>query len=335
MIASAADLVRELRARGVSTDDPLLDPPTHPDSDLPWYIGLLLGVSGWVAGIFVLVFIFMLFELRSPASMLIIGAVLLAAAWGLYRADRDGAFVSQLALALSVAGQFTLLFGLQDVLFKGSRTIAGLAFVALVLELALIAAIPNWLHRTMSTLFACCAWALFVRYALWDEPRLGLFGGGARSGPPIGLALLGWAIAWLPVGWTLYQSIRKEPSWMAAGRQAIMRPVCTGLIVGLAIATLVTYPLDTFSWGGTVQHGRNWLALWPLLSVFAALGALAAALALGSRALMAVSIVAALSHMSHFYYMIGISLIAKSVTMLLLGALLLALAHHLRRGCSP
>jgi hypothetical protein len=331
MIASADDLMRELHARGVPTGDPVRDPPAHPDADRPWYIGFLLGVSGWVAGIFVLVFIFMLFQLRSPASALIIGVVLLVAAWGLYRVDRDGAFVSQLALALSVAGQLTLLFGLQGVLFKESRTIAGLAFVAVVLELTLIAAIPNGLHRTMSTLYACSAWALFVRYAIWDEPRFDLFGGGTRPGPPIGLALLGWAIAWLPVAWALHQAIRREPSWMATGHRAIMRPVCTGLIVGLAIATLVSYPLDTFSWGGPAQHSRNWLALWPLLSVFAALGAMAAAVGLGSRALLAVSIVAALLHVSHFYYTMGISLLAKSVTMLLLGVVLLGAAHYVKR----
>src|SRR4029453_12126408 len=102
MIASPDDLVRELRARGVSTDDPPRDPPADRDSARPWYIGLLLGVSGWVAGIFVLVFIFMLYELRSPASAMFIGAGLLGAAWGLFRVDRDGTFISQLALALSV-----------------------------------------------------------------------------------------------------------------------------------------------------------------------------------------------------------------------------------------
>ena len=335
MIASAADLIRELRARGVSTGEPVSDPPANPHLDRPWYIGLLLGVSGWVAGIFVLMFIFLVFKLRSPVSAVAIGAVLLASAWGLFRVDRDGAFASQLALALSVAGQLMLVFGVHGVLFKGSERIASIAFIALVLELALIAAISNPVHRTMSTLFACFAWALFVRYGLWDAPRFDLFGGGARPGPPIGLALLGWAIAWLPVGVALHQAIRKEPSWMAAGRQALMRPVCIGLIVGLAVATLVSYPLDAFNGSGSPHPARNGLALWPLLSAFAALGALAAAVALGSRGLMVVSIVAALLHGSHFYYTIGISLLAKSVTMLLLGAALLGVAYQVKRKGSP
>jgi hypothetical protein len=317
----------------VSAEGPVNDRPGERASDRPWYIGLLLGASGWVAGVFVLIFVFMLFEPRSPTVILTIGAVLVAAAWGLFTVDRDGAFVSQLAFALSVAGQIAVLFGANDLLFKATRSIAGVSFVALVLEVGMIVAIPNPLHRTMSTLFACAAWALFIRYGMWDGPR-GSSGGSAAPGPSMGLALAGWAIVWLPVGCALYGSIRKEPSWMAAGRQAIMRPVCTGLIVGVAIATLLSDPLDAFAWTANAQHATNWLALWPLLSAFAALGALAAAVALGSRWLMSVCIVAALLHVSHFYYTIGVSLLAKSGTMLLLGVLLLGAAYRMRRQSS-
>ena len=159
MIGSADELVRELRARGVAIGDRVDETPASPVTDRPWYIGLLLGVSGWVAGIFVLVFTFMAFELRSAASALISGAALVAAAWGLFRADPEGAFASQLGLALSVAGQLALLFGIHEALFKRSESIPGMAFAAFVLELGLIVAIPNRMHRTMSTVFACCSWA--------------------------------------------------------------------------------------------------------------------------------------------------------------------------------
>jgi uncharacterized membrane protein len=46
---------------------------------------------------------------------------------------------------------------------------------------------------------------------------------------------------------------------------------------------------------------------------------------------MVVSLVAAFLHMSHFYYAMGIGLLAKSVTMLLLGTLWLVAARRLRR----
>jgi len=329
MITTADELARELRSRGMAAGEPANADPGNRATDRPWYIGLLLGAAGWVAGLFLLPFLFMLFEPKSGAAALLMGAVLLAAGWGLFRVDRDGAFVSQLALAISIAGQFAVLYGVHESFFKGSHSIAGIAFTALVIQLALIAAMPNRLHRTMSTLFACVAWAVFVRYGLWDKPG---WDSGHRSSeePPLGMALLGWAIVWLPVGGVLYALIRKEPAWMASGRQTLVRPITIGLIAGLATATLLSHPFDSFSWGIT-QPRANWLALWPMLSAFASLGALAAAFALGSRGLMAICVVAALLHISHFYYAMGTTLLVKSVTMLVLGALLLAVAWYLKR----
>jgi uncharacterized membrane protein len=46
---------------------------------------------------------------------------------------------------------------------------------------------------------------------------------------------------------------------------------------------------------------------------------------------MAVCVVAALLHLSHFYYTMGTTLLIKSATLLVLGAALLAGAHVLKR----
>jgi uncharacterized membrane protein len=144
-----------------------------------------------------------------------------------------------------------------------------------------------------------------------------------------------WAIVWVPVGTLLYTLVRREPAWMAAGRQALVRPVTVGLIAGLAAATLVSHPFDTFTLWNPAQPRQGWLALWPMLSAFAALGALVAAYALGSRGLVGVCVVAALLHASHFYYAMGTSLLFKSITMLLLGAALFGAARHLRKAQAP
>jgi hypothetical protein len=286
----------------------------------PWYIGLLLGVAGWFAGVFVLIFVMMLFSPKDAGSSLVIGCVLLAAAWGLYRVDREGAFVAQLALALSIAGQFAVLFGMHELLFKNSRGIAGIAFVALVLQVSLVAVMPNRLHVAMSTLFACAAWAMFVRFGMWDDLEL-LGRNRQREGPPLGLALLGWAVVWAPVGALLAWLIRSE-RWP---------PVASGLIIGLAFATVLTHPFEVFTWWAEPAAARdNWLALWPLLSALASLGALAAAFALGRRGLMGLCVFAVLLHVSHFYYAMGTTLLVKSVIMLVLGAALLAAARQVR-----
>jgi hypothetical protein len=326
MIATAADLLNELHARGAIAEI-RATASRGGAPDRPWYIGLMLGVAGWMSGVCLLLFVALAFKPEAGVAVLVVGIVLIGLAWALFNMDSEGAFVPQLALALSVAGQFATLFGL-GALVKGSHEIAGLALAAFVLQVALVYLMPNRLHRAMSALFATAAWALLVRYGLWDRSE----GLAVRSAQSPALALLGWALAWPPVAGLLYYLIREEPRWMAAGRAAILRPAATGLIVGLALATLLSEPFAVFGWGEAANARSGWLAVWPILSVFAALAALAAAFALGQRGLAAVCIAAALAHMSHFYYAMGATLLVKSLALLVMGAAFLAAAHWLRRG---
>ncbi len=288
----------------------------------PWYIGLLLGASGWLAGGFLLVFVAMLFHPDSAAGAAFSGVVLLAAAWGLFKADRDGTFTSQLALALSFAGQCLVLFAMVE----HRSSMAVVAGAACVLQLAMLVLMPNRLHRSISALFALVAWALAWRFGLFGEPSWNAANDKASSLPA---ALVGWCVTWLPVGAAAWWLIRHEPTWISRGWAPVLRPALTGLIIGIAFATLISYPLESFRWWGSAPVRTDWLALWPLLSAGAALAAVAAAFALGSRALMGAGIVAVLLHMSHFYYALGTSLLLKSLLMLVMGAALLFAARRL------
>lgn len=299
-----------------------LDTTTPIATARPWYIGLLLGASGWLAGGFLLVFVAMLFHPDSAGTAAVSGAVLLAAAWGLFKADRDGAFTSQLALALSFAGQCLLLFAMTE----HTHALAAVAGAACVLQAAMLLLMPNGLHRGISALFALIAWALMWRFGLFGEPSWSAASG---SAPPLPAALVGWLITWLPVAAAVRLLIRHEPAWIARGWAPVLRPALTGLIVGIAFATLISYPLESFRWWGSAPVRTDWLALWPLLSAGAALAAVAASFALGSRALMGACMVAVLLHVSHFYYALGTSLLLKSLLMLLMGAALLIAARWL------
>jgi uncharacterized membrane protein len=73
----------------------------------------------------------------------------------------------------------------------------------------------------------------------------------------------------------------------------------------------------------------NALALWPLLGVFGALFAGLCAFRLRHRPLIGMAIAGALLHVVHFYYLLGVSLVAKSVLMLVLGVILLVSARAL------
>jgi hypothetical protein len=262
-----------------------------PGVDRPWYISLILGTAGWFAGIFLLIFVGMLFKPDSAPGALITAAVLLGSAYALFRVDREGAFVTQLALALSIAGQFALLFGIYSAFFTHGDSITGIAMVGLVIQVALAAIMPNDLHKTMCTLFAVIAWGLLLRFGL-----------------------VSWLVTWIPVAMLLYGAIVK--GWLP-------RPMINGLIVGLAYATLISYPLDAL-------ESKHVLSVWPLLSAIASLGAIVAAFAHRSRGLMALCIIATVLHVSHFYYQMDTSLLIKSMIMMVLGVAFLAGARRWR-----
>jgi hypothetical protein len=227
---------------------------------------------------------------------------------------------------LSIAGQCLVVFALS----APSHRIGSIAASACALQLVLALAMPNSLHRSLSTLFAAIAWALTVRFVFLGDP--GFEYSATRAAPPsFAAALLGWALAWLPLGAALWALIRAEPAWLARGWAPVLRPVLAGAIVGLAFATLASYPFDSWHWFGDAAGARpNGLALWPLLSALGALGAAAAAFALRSRALLGACLFAALLHLSHFYYALGTTLLLKSLLMAAMGALLLLGARALR-----
>ncbi len=328
MISTAQDLRSALHGRGLlESGQALADALPATEHERPWFISLLLGVSGWIAGLFLLVFVGLLFQPTKAPAALATGLVLLAAAWGLFKSDRSAAFVSQFALALSIAGQIIFLWGIFDAL-DGEHHIALMVFCALLLQAAMALIMPNHLHRLLSALFACIAWAFSVRFGLFGEPS---FSRGTDLSPSLGLTLTSWALAWSPVVVAIYALVRTEASWMMRGWQPVVRPILTGLITGLAYATLASHPFETFRWWGSEPVQQNWLALWPLLSAIASLAALIAAFAMGSRALMGACVVAMLAHMSHFYYELGTSLLTKSLVMLAMGGAMLLAAQLLRK----
>jgi hypothetical protein len=198
-----------------------------------------------------------------------------------------------------------------------------------LLQVVLALAMPNPLHRSLSTLFATLAWALTVRFVLFGEPEFWRMDRSAE--PSLARALAGWLATWLPVGAGLWMLVKREPAWMARGWAPALRPMLGGAVIGLAFATLASEPFESLRWLSERSAARpDWLALWPLLSALGALAGVAAGFALRSRALMGTSVFAVLLHVSHFYYALGTSLLLKSLLMLAMGAALLLIARTLK-----
>ena len=112
------------------------------------------------------------------------------------------------------------------------------------------------------------------------------------------------------------------------GRRRVARPALTGLLVALAVGTWTSEPFAALPFRAPPgQVPTNWLALWPLLGVAAALFAAVCAFRLRHRALVGVAIAGALLHLVHFYTLLGVSLVLKAYLLLALGGVLLAVAR--------
>lgn len=287
----------------------------------PWFISILLGISAWLASLFALVFIWMLFTPVTASAYALCGLILLAAAFGLYAADRSGAFFDQLALTLSIAGQLAVVIAAHGATHSAPATAA---FTA-VLQLLLLFVMPNRLAKLIAAFFACCAWALAVRLGWWGEKGFII----TQHVAP-GQALIGWFVVWLPVVAVVHVLLVNEHRWMASSLQQTARAALTGLLLGLATATWLSAPLGALVlWGD--QPRSNWLVLWPLLGVMAALIAALYAFRLRHRALIGMAILAALQGVGQFYFLLGTTLLIKSCIMLVIGVLALLAAFALER----
>lgn len=319
---SFATLIAALQTNGLLRHDA---PRFEPDAnERPWFISLVLGLAGWLAGIFAMIFIAILFEPQTAGGYALTGIVLLAAAYALYAIDRESAFFDQLALALSIAGQLAITGAAWEMSDSETFTAACVA----IMQAALLVLMPNRLARAIAAFFACIAWALTIRFAWWGEWT------GHRNEIASLPALVGWFVIWLPLIALAHLAIATEARWMSQSLRRIVRPALTGVLVSLALGTWVSEPFDTFSMWTPAGTHTDWRALWPLLATASALFATACAFRLRNRALLGVGIAGALVHVVQFYLVLGTSLLLKSCIMLLVGGALLLAARTLAAKAS-
>jgi len=337
---TTGELYGILAERGlVSPDQPLPELPAQTQS--PWYVQALVGFCAWIAGILLLVFLVMVVMPSNgrgdSAIFLTVGAVLCVVAGFLFaKIAVRSQFANQLALALSFGGQIGIAVGLG---IDGAGVRAAL-WGMLVVEIIMVFAMRNHFQRFLSTLFAVVAWALAMDELLLRD----LPGGWAYSerfsqvpqSPDVFLSVALWLVVWAPVVFGALWLARRESSWMADGRETVLRPVTHGLIASLAIAPLALLPSIFWIALGlgrepSLTSGTSGLiAPWPLLGASLALLGLALAFLLRHRPLMGLAVVFALLEISSFYYVLGASLLMKSLIMILLGAALLGSARGLQ-----
>lgn len=330
---TTGELADALATRGLLGLDRTLAVGPAPPQKSPWYVQVVLGICAWFAGLFLLGFLFMtladvLFRGNDHwGAVIVLGLITCSGAALLYRlASETSTFAPQFALAMSCAGQVGLATG-----FGGFGNLRTAIWGMLIVEIALIPAMRNRLQRFLLTLGAVIAWALGTHDLLfhdlpgisWHSANSGLY---STSLVPVLL----WIAVWAPVAYAAYWFAAGEAQWMADGREALMRPITYGVIAALSIAPLATHPATFWSAVGLgstrelTDGSLNATALWPLLSVILAEWAMALAFRLRNRPLIGLAILFALAEVSAFYYVLGVTLLIKSIVMILIGSALVA-----------
>lgn len=307
----------------------------------PWYVKLLIGFSAWLSSIFMIGFLFAaeILRFRHKSNILLTGLLFVGVAVVLYRwmRDSDSVFADQLALSLSMAGRILSILGFFAV-FQGD-VVPPLLIVAL--EVALLVVYNEKLQQFFSTVVIHGA-------LLWLFSRNNLV-------PLIYLHIAALS-AILYLVWVYQPAIRWEEVRRA------LRPIAYGTAVALlgVLVGSTTRLTHTFLrvetwWPVTAMVGIVWLLsclsiahayrvslakplALAVLGVFVAFCATAYqapgiaascfVLTLGfyqrERVLIGLAMVGLLGFVFIYYYGLRITLLQKSIAMMVPGLLLLA-----------
>jgi hypothetical protein len=323
------------------------------DAHAPWYVRLMLGVSGCIAAVFLIGFVAvgLQFVVESKPGSVFAGALMIASAYVLFLAARSD-FSAMFGFAVSVAGQALLAYGLFRLLEGLGRATPWVVMAAI--EAALAVVMANYLHRLVSAYAA----VLLLSGAL-------ALSGAAALAPSIAAA--GVAYIWL-------NELR------SAGLHGTLHPIAYGLTLG-------TIHVETFNWSGrsfvsafarpdTVDWAKPWMGealvlatllfvVWRLvrragwapreprsviaLATAAAIGAASLkapgvaagfiivllGFAHGNRVLSGLGIAALLFYVSGYYYLLDATLLFKAGVLAASGAALLAARWVMLRRILP
>jgi len=319
--------------------------PAPGEGRSPWFVRVMLGFAGWIGASFLLGFVGVgfVFVMKSATASVLVGAAACSAAAVIFRASPRGDFASQFGLAVSLAGQALMVFGLFQWF---ERSITGIALAVAMQQALLFVLLPNYLHRvwaawsgTYAASFALLDMGLqaFVPaavtaafLAVWlrefDHPRHGEL---VRSGG-YGLALAAVQTAVMHGElWYSWMQARGGAVLFGGEAGAWIGAVTCGAVLLWAVITLLRregVPLAS-AVGKIALAGAAILALLSLKTpgVGPAAAILVVGYANGNRVLAGLGIVALLGYLSHYYYALHATLLEKSVLLACAGLALLLL----------
>jgi len=350
MTPTLATLITELQHQGLlAADEPrhierlLTHQPLETTHTSPWFISVFVGLSAWLANLFFLGFIAFLGVIDTPETALLVGGLLVLMTSVLAEMmPPNSLFLNQSALVGNLTGQILLIGGIG---FKHDLITAAIA--TLMTEFLLIAIYPQPIRRFLAILIATVA-ALVLCYEFriaWGVHAL------------IFILAAGAVICWL--GESYYQTGIMKHLYQPLGYGCVVAlcavlllsilpehyqlirltpwyPSTLGLLILLLITELFILRYYQIYWRSHSSFIILTASCVMTLLLSSAPGVIAAVLIIllgfqrGQRPLLGLAFIfLSLFFMSYYYYL-EITLLMKSLSLVIAGALLLTLRFFLK-----
>ncbi|APV51650.1 hypothetical protein BWI17_19300 [Betaproteobacteria bacterium GR16-43] len=339
---NATSIYAQLHREGLVAD---AQPPAGSvDIPSPWYVRVMLGTAGWIAGLLLMGFFGGIFValFRDSTALIGLGLLQCGAAAFIYRMGKKNEVLDQVALGISMSGQAMVGFGLARAMnYKMDAAIAIAVFQAV-----LVIVMSNYLHRLISTIFAGIA----ISVALWNNKAYGV--ASILMAVPLGVLWLresdwratayGEAISAVAWGLSIVVLFTPLPGHLGdfIRLSAMGIPEAAGFAVALVVfATFACRDASPLARGVAFVGAVVLSALaWRAPGVIACGFLLLAGYRSGSKLLLGLAAVGLLSYLSAFYYQLSITLLAKSQSLAAMGAVMLVaglVLHFMNRGKRP
>ena len=333
------------------------DAPIPPEARVDrWYVSALLGCGGWLAALFFFacfgIFLFSsLLTSDAPLTFLGLGVVLIASSLFLHYAVRN-VFFSQLALALHLTGKLLWYLGWIELIEPGNDEYLVIGLVLLITQVIIVPLYNNPAYRavgallgilglflividlvipgSLSVLIALVATAIFLIWGglLPDRVQVRYYDFLYSTGTTLVTALLGLIVAQLAYG----EFARLE---MLNDLYYRYTPLYTPFITSIFLLMLVlwavvrelrVYGITPTDRAGTIALGAIILITLPTLTtpgILAGILLLILAFRQSERVLMVYAYIFMTIFIIYFYYLLNITLLVKSIILMLTGVLFL------------
>lgn len=317
--------------------------------DSPWYVKVLLGFSGWLAALFLLGFIGagLQFIIDSNTASCVTGGLMIGAAFAILRRPGNE-FLEHLALAVSLAGQALIVL----IIFRtGGTGVARTWAQVALLQAALAAVMPDFVHRVFSAFLAALAFSmaldsmgvpylfsgvvLFCVAWLWlNEFRY------PRHARKLQALAYGLVLALIPLEGPVLFGFGATGWRLAAVQAGSWARPWMGEVLAAAVALYVVWRLLRRRGAGMTDRTALLALTGTLLLCAVSMEAdgLTAGMVIvllgfagGNRVLLGLGVVALLLFISSYYYLLDATLLDKAQTLLAAGLALLVLRWLLLR----